>query len=190
MSNSVVKDHVSGEAPISVGTATAGALEVLGLSVDGVEIQLLQVENPVMADIGGNQLPVDFQHMGEQAFVTVTLSRWNEDVLRKIRSRPFTLGIPAVAQATPADGLARPRGQLIGAGGAAFKLVISAQYEDPWHFYTTKIVGSPQPFKVGTVVTNYQLRFHAWTFIPGNLVSLNGLTAANLPKLYDRALPT
>jgi hypothetical protein len=186
MPNNVQQYHVSGEAPISVGTGSAGALEVLGVSKDGVTINEVFKERASMSDVGGSESPVDFQDMGSEAYIDLTLIAWTENILRKLRNRPYVQ--PNGTVFTPGDGVAVPRGQLLGTNGRAFSCAIGAQYEDPWLFTTCKILGQPFSVRAGTNQMECKIRLHAWVFIPGNLTSLAALATNALPKLYQRSL--
>lgn len=187
MPNNVQQYRVSGEAPISVGTGSAGALEVLGVSESGVTIDIVQHEEPIYSDVGGSRSPVDFKRMGEEAVITMRLISWHELIRRKLENRPFIY--PDTTSFTPGDGVAVPRGQLLATNGGAIPLAIGAQFEDPWYFTTTKVLGQPRRVTLGTNQTVWDLRFFAWVYIPGNLTSLTGLSTSALPRLYSRVLP-
>jgi hypothetical protein len=187
MANNVQQYRVSGEAPISVGTGSAGALETLGVSESGVTIEIIEREEPIYTDVGGAQAPVDFKRMGHEALISLRLISWHELIRRKLESRPFVY--PNTTVFTPDEGVAVPRGQLLASNGGAFSLAVAAQFEDPWFFPTTKIMGQPRRVTLGTNQTVWDLRFYAWVFIPGNLTSLTGLASASLPRLYSRAIP-
>jgi hypothetical protein len=186
MPNNVQQYHVSGEAAISVGTGADGALEVLGISRDGVSIQIIQKERPIKSDVGGSESAVEYQRMGEEAFIDLTLVAWKEDILRKVRNRPFKL--PNNAPFAPADGVAIPRGPLLGTGGGLFAVGIGAFYEDPWYFFNCKVFGQPQSVTVGTVNSEYKLRFHAFVFVPGDITSITGMATADYPRLFSHSL--
>lgn len=186
MPNDVMQYHVSGEAPISVGTGVEGALEVLGISRDGVSIQILQRERAIKSDVGGSEVAVDYQRMGMEAFLDITLVSWKETVLRKLRNRPFVY--PDGVVLNPAEGQGVPNGQLLGQSGGYFPVYIGAFFEDTWLFPTCKLLGQPQSVTVGTVASEYKLRFHGIVHIPGSIVSLTGLPSNQLRHLYERSL--
>lgn len=187
MANNAQEYRVNGEAPISVGTGSAYALEVLGVSEAGVSIEIVEHEEPVYSDVGGSRAPVDFKRMGREAFIGARLISWNETIFRKCWNRPFIY--PNASSHTPGDGVEVPRGQLIGSAGGYFPLAIAGQFEDPWYFFYTKMLGQPKRVTLGTNQLAWDVRFHAWVFIAGTATALTTLSTSALPKLFQRSIP-
>lgn len=178
--------YVSGECPISVGTGTSDALEWLGTSEDGVSIEVNTYDDAIMTDVGGSQVPVDFQRMGQDCIIRVTIVDVVDSVMRKIANRRLTL--PDASVHSPAEGVAVPRGTLIGQGGQAFKLSIAAQWEDPFYFPTVKLLGA-RSFTVGTKMTKWKMVFQAWPYVAPTVQSITALATSSYPILYARAIP-
>lgn len=92
---------VDGPAVIKVGTGTASALETLGYTEDGAQIQ----ENIFSIDVPGDQNggpegpPIDIQYLGEFHIVRLNLTKW--DVAIEAKCSPRLLGGTAGAVGTP-----------------------------------------------------------------------------------------
>jgi hypothetical protein len=79
--------HVNGEARIRTGTGTDGALETLGVSVDGVNIEFTMHSEDVIVDTFGPGVPFDVQYFLEQAFIHADMVWYAQDVLFSILGR-------------------------------------------------------------------------------------------------------
>lgn len=90
-----------GPAEISVGTGVAQALESLGYTRQGAEIrcQGFFVDIPGDENGGDQGPPIDVQFMGETARIRLELTKWDEAIAVKVRSRLLagTEGQPAAA---------------------------------------------------------------------------------------------
>jgi hypothetical protein len=62
----------------------------------GLVIKITEAVEPVFNDIGGTQLPTEYQHQGESATILTTLTRWNESVIARMMARPQHVARPAV----------------------------------------------------------------------------------------------
>lgn len=178
---------VNGEATISVGTGSSDALEVLGTSEDGVQIQITEFTQPIYNDVGGPDTPVDFQRMGKTGTIQFTLIDVNDSVMRKIRNRRYTQ--PGGTVVNLGDGIEPPRGTMVGLGAQAFKVAIAAQWEDPFYFPTAKLARTPVSFKLGTTLTKWQFTLDVWAYIAPTVTNLTSLAEGSLPILYSRAIP-
>lgn len=94
----------------------------LGFSENGVEVQEETRLAPVVSDETGGQAgnEFDFQEMGVRHLLRLTMSRWEETVLRRMKypwpsATAIDLGIPA------------PIGALRFAGGGYFRLILLGQ---------------------------------------------------------------
>lgn len=91
--------NVPFSAAIWVGTGSAGALEQLGYSVNGVTIREMGALLPVHSDAGGGDQPApprDFQVLGQVDVITMDLSEYDEAIADKLRAliRGGTAGTP------------------------------------------------------------------------------------------------
>lgn len=79
--------EVAGPCQWFCGTGASGALEFLGWCEGETRVSFAGAEDEIRTDLGGPAIPSDVQWMGEQAFISGDLSRWDKTVLRKIKSR-------------------------------------------------------------------------------------------------------
>lgn len=111
---------VPGPARISVGTGTAGALEYLGFSVDGVHISVQPRWDEVFSDLAGPAIGEDNQFLGADGVVQFVLSRHNAAVFHRVRA--MLLG------GIDGAGAAYSLGSLLRAEGLGMRLFIRATY--------------------------------------------------------------
>src|SRR3989442_12024508 len=104
--------NVNGEAKLQVKLGT-NALTNLGVTVDGVEIELREYTEPVFTDTNGPDVPFDEQQFLEDALIRAQLVFYDDTVLGTLRSR-----------ASGTDGLVGAAGTLWGAGAGYFRLLI------------------------------------------------------------------
>lgn len=84
-----VQVNVSGALLVKTGTGSASALEDLGYSINGVEIQ----EDVFTGDVPGDQNggdqgpPIDIQYFGEVHRISIDLSKYDPAVAAKIQSK-------------------------------------------------------------------------------------------------------
>lgn len=117
--------QVAGLVTIKVDTGSAHALETLGFSVNGVDLE----ENIFTLDVQGDEHggdagpPIDVQYLGQVDIVRMELSKYDKAVLDKIRARLWNSGFttPAAGQVLSAD-----IGALFFAGSKFFRLVLDA----------------------------------------------------------------
>lgn len=142
--------HVDGEARVKVGTGAAGALEILGVSVDGVDIEERDHTEPIFTDTFGPMVPFDEQSFLSSALIRVELVFYDEPVLAKVRGR-----ISGV------DGRYAKAGALWGAGSKYFRLLIDCQRDSfPRNYLNARLLDS-YPVKVGTRKSVWHLTFFA-----------------------------
>lgn len=155
--------HVSGVSRCRTGTGSAGALEDLGVSLDGMEIDLVEFTSPVYTDERGGPEgpPVDEQNFGQIAVITGQLVKMDRAVLAKLRGRISTT-----------DGTLGVAGILWGVGVKYFRLLITSA-DEPWNFPTARLLGSTV-HRIGTKRTVVNVRFQAIAFNSGGTL------------LYDR----
>lgn len=158
--------HVGGPALVSYGAmGTSGALTLLGMSEDGIDIALNEMLSPVRSDAAG-EAPADLQRMGVDATIRGNFSVYDLSALQAIRRAG---GVT--------EGLNVAPGRLVGSNADAFRLVIASASE-PWRFYCCVLRGGSQ-VRTGTKYSVWSLNFYAWVFVSGTAT-----TAASLP-LYD-----
>lgn len=90
-----------GACALKVDTGTSHALETLGYSDDGVQIE----EHGMFYDIPGDQnggeggVPIEKQFLGEQHFIRATLTKYDPAIVAKLTARVY--GGTAGTMATP-----------------------------------------------------------------------------------------
>lgn len=77
----------TGPCEMYVGTGVADALEFLGYSEQGMDLELRETFEDVNSDLLGPKIPTDVQHFQADCLITGDLVRWNEYVLQKIEDR-------------------------------------------------------------------------------------------------------
>ena len=160
--------HVNGPAVVKIGVG-AGALQVLGIAEDGVDIQFRRLIGEVKSDVAGPMAPAEIQDFGGDATITARVSVYDEDVLKSARK---------MSDATD-DGQLPTIGGFIGGGSKSLKLVIASSLDSPFRFPTT-VLRDAQDCKLGTKYTVWAMRFYAWAYIGPTL------TTAKDVKLFDR----
>lgn len=154
----IIATHVSGPALVYIRFGPTGALRQLGISQDGVDVEVNNHDEPVMTDAAGPSLPADIQDTGQDAMIRFGLSAYDYDMLVKVRTR----GNAAK------EGQSGSRGLLLGASGATMGLVIASESDEPWRFFTT-ILRGPQHVKPSTRYSVQRLSFYAWALVgPSN----------------------
>lgn len=165
--------HVNGEASIWTGTGAAGALEQLGVSVDGVTFKETLLKEPVMVDTYFKH-PYDYQYSLVELVVTCDLVVWDASVLAKLKGR-----FAGTTQGTYA-----PAGSLFVQGGGTVRLLIHSTpsgtgitgVEPCWNFPQV-FLDDDYEVKFGTEHSKYKLKFRA---MPAQqLSSTNGVVLWN-----------
>ena len=142
--------HVNGEALARTGTGTSNALEDLGVTVDGAEIELRDFTEPVFTDTFGPDVPFDEQQFLEDALIRLQLVFYDDAVLGKVRSR-----------ASGTDGTIGNAGTLWGGGSKYFRLLIASPTDSlPFNFPTARVRNSAS-HKIGTRRTLWNIEFYA-----------------------------
>lgn len=77
----------TGPVELYTGTGSASALEFLGYSENGMQIEIRETFEDVHSDLLGPRIPTDVQHFQADALITGDLVRWNESVLEKCEDR-------------------------------------------------------------------------------------------------------
>lgn len=162
--------HVNGPALIKVGPiGTAGALSVLGYSVDGVAISMSRHVHEIMTDVAGSEMPAELQDMGMSARLRFDLVSYDLAVLQVLRSNIGAAG----------EGVLGPMGRLVGGSGIGQRVVISSPNGDePWRFFSV-FCKDAQEGKVGSKKTVWKMNMLAWCYVDPNRATTDGL------KLFD-----
>jgi hypothetical protein len=115
--------QVAGLATIQVDTGNSHALETLGYSINGVEIEENIFTLPVHGDEHGGDSgpPIDIQYLGQVDTVRMELTKYDLAVLDKLRARLWNSGFTAP---TAGQVLSANIGSLFFAGSFTFRLTI------------------------------------------------------------------
>ena len=164
--------HVGGESQIKTGTGSAQALEILGVSVDGVDIEIEDHVSPIYTDTNGGpegRIPFDEMGYGQTANIRAQLVFYDETILAKLR--PTFVG--------GSEGLQDVAGTLFGAGSKYFRLLVLSPTDGvPWNFLKARMTGSKR-VKIGVRQSVWNLSFFALPYSGSS-----GSTASNV--LYNR----
>lgn len=181
MSNAAQKYHAYGAGLIQVGVGVSNALVTLGYSEKGIILEGHNPTNPVYSDLGGPMVPVDYQYMGEFWTVDIEAVAFVENVRRALRGRQFL----SDGTTRAGEGVAGPRGQLVGTGGLSFSLAIvpAAIYAEDVHYFATAMLDERSRANLGTEYMKASLRFICWPFIAGSATTASGTAC------MARALP-
>jgi hypothetical protein len=88
--------YISRLALSAIGTpATTAQLYFLGTCETPPTLQLNPQWEPVMNDIGGSMLPIDYSYQGEDAVLSGTLNKWNETVYLNLASHALAQTVAA-----------------------------------------------------------------------------------------------
>ncbi len=155
--------------------------QYLGTAEREPRIQIRRRYSPVFNDMGGDT-PFDYQYMGEEAFVTVDLNRYDESVYAKIAAQPNGDGSEERGSCKFGD-----LGTFMIQEARAFPLWLLFPYSQVkpdqgtppgYHFIETWLEG-PDDLPVGTKARKTRLIFHA-----GRAFSVSPPTGVDF-NLYD-----
>ncbi|VTS00758.1 unnamed protein product [Gemmata massiliana] len=137
---------VNGAARVQVGTGSAGALELLGYTDRGVQIDIQELTKDIITDISG-EAPQDVQSMGMMARIVANLIAMDRTVFKKLQGRGD--------RTTP--GLVNTAGLVLGgSGNYLFRVGIESPFDEPWSFnkcfvrpgYGTTLASAANPFRI------------------------------------------
>lgn len=173
--------HVFGAAGlyVSVGQSPS-TVGLLGMSVDGVNVEVVRYVDPIHDDRAGPNVSTDEQRFGSEARITADVVWYDSTLLSQI----FAL---ADNGTTSSEGTAGYAGVLFGLGGFYYNLVIqspsgsSPTNESLWNFKYTRLLDA-QSVKVGTVKNVWRLIWKAVNYL-GTATSLNNSV------LYSHTFP-
>lgn len=143
-------------------------IRYLGTGVVGVETEIRSEWEPIKSDSAGN-VPDDMAFAGEQAYIHLELSRWNEATLQEAQSRPYTSSTISGSVGKRDIGRLLIRERLGLTLYLAYRRrntpsMIEGQMGAGWRFpFNTYMLG-PDIRKVGTRMNSVSLLFHAIPF--------------------------
>lgn len=155
---------ISGPALVYTGTGSAGALELLGFTKDGVDVKITEHSRPIHTDLmGGEDGPaMDLQVFGQSATLSIPLTAPDFAVLTKIQSR----GDRTAAGQISTPGLVVGGGAAVGAAGNYFFTVgITSTGMTPWKFaacylspdFSVRLSSRLNPFVLQLIAIPYAL---------------------------------
>lgn len=156
--------NVAGKVQIWVGTGASAALELLGYSVNGVNI----VERPFFTNVPGDENggdegpPVDKQFMGELHYVRLEMGKFDDTIFAKIRAK--LRGNTEASSFVP--------GTLVSCGGYTYRLLL--QGVNFTRNYLVAVPSEPYEINVGTRWSRAVIEFECHRNSAG--VMWNGVT--------------
>lgn len=167
-----------GAALIYTGTGSAGALELLGYSEQGVDMDITENKEELMTDLLGTKTPQDFQDMGMMALITAPLIAVDNAVLAKVIDK---------GDRTTYGQINTP-GLVLGQLGYYFPVAIrsfvtpsSSGYSAPWYFYSCLL--RREGTRLATKANPFRIELIAWP-----LKSFTATSGKDAP-LFARAIP-
>jgi hypothetical protein len=156
--------HVNGTAEAKVGLGASGALQLLGHSINGVDIDLRPIKFPVYTDAAGGDggVPATYQKIGQIALVRGEFVVYDEAVMSNVRAGPEVF-------AAETEGTMIYAGTIMdtvppgGSGNHGFyRLLILSPGDVPWNFVSAHLLGSP--VRLSTRVSVWRLQWEAIHF--------------------------
>src|SRR5919109_3483130 len=87
----------TGPAHVFLGIGTGNSLLYLGTAENTPTCEIRHAYEPIYNDIGGIKIPIDVSDQGEEAFVGLTMTRWNIPVYNRLAATPRPVsGTPGV----------------------------------------------------------------------------------------------
>ncbi len=164
----------TGPVDVWCNPGTAGAV-FLGHGERGPRVRIRRGWEPIFNDLSGTQIPFDLLAEGAEGFVTIDLTRWNENIYQLIASVP----IPGAAPGTNFPGdigtlmMTESKGYTLWlrfpyASKATFNQAISGPMPAGMRFVQSWLEG-PDEFEIGTQANKKILVFRCLrAFNPAN----------------------
>lgn len=155
--------QVPGPCEILVGTGSTAALEHLGWTVGGAEIE----EQVKLAEVFGDQnggeegLPIEWQHLGCMDVVTLEFSKLDFTVAQKVSQR-INPGLSSYG-GTIAAGTSPTPGTLILATTSYYRLLLNPTNST---FIRNYLIGIPIDPITSNIGTRFQKRLQRWMCFP------------------------
>lgn len=169
----MAQPYVTGPAGIWVGLY-GGVPTFLGHCERSPSIQVRPYYSPVFCDLAGQRVPLDMIYDGEEAMVSVDLTRYNESTYAALASRP----IPGRAATTRGTNLPGDIGSLLLLEGFTHELWVTFPYSAKaamggpvsatsggpmpagYHFHAAYLEGPDDLGPLGTTARRLRLNFH------------------------------
>ena len=175
--------HVFGAAVIQVGTGVAGALQTLGVTEDGADLDFETFIEPVRGDVNGPRVPVELQEMGAECWIRLRLVAWDTAVLNALLNRNDS----GVSPPAGVPGTMGTPGRLVGSSGDAVRLTVipgPAGGSEAGYYFPTAVVRNRYGFKAGTENGKFNLSLYAWPFCAATNTTGKGLV------LFSNTVPS
>ena len=141
---------INGVALVYVGTGTLGALELLGYTEAGVDMDVKENKREIMTDLFGDMTPQDFQDMGMVARLVCPMITLDRTVLAKIIGKGDRTTV----------GLLNTPGIALGATGYTFRVAIGSPFDSPWSF--GRCVTLSESVRLATKANPLRMEFFAF----------------------------
>lgn len=154
--------YSSGPVHIFCGIVGSG-VQYLGTGERAPKIRLNPEWDAVMNDLSGTKLPMDYIFEGEEAFVGVTLTRWNQPVLDILRTRTNRAAPPGFTLPTDLGSLMVTEGLTVSLYlyfTFATKLAMVAAGMPAGYRFTSAFLMGPDDLERGTGPNKDQTMFH------------------------------
>lgn len=162
---------VNGTAFVYVGTGSAGALELLGYTDAGTDMNVSENKGEIFTDLFGPMTPQDFQDFGMTARIVAPLIAADRTVLAKILDKGDRTTL----------GLLNTPGLVLGVNGYRFRVAIASTFDSPWSF-TSCILRPGFGTTLATKANPFRVEFMAWPY-----ASYTATTGKDVP-LWTRSL--
>lgn len=186
--------HVHGPACVMVGTGSSDALEYLGMTEDGVEVDIQVMTKDKRSDASG-EAPATRIARGSVASLRFRLASWQESVWAKVLRRSV-----AGATAGAAGAIGSIMDQAPGSANGkpwSFGIALPGTFDDPW-FFPACLLDNGQNVKLSSEDTRNALQFKAIKPVNGDALtaallgtfSSPSTVTADTVQLYQRTLPS
>lgn len=164
---------INGTAFCYVGTGNASAMELLGYTEQGVDMDITENKTEIMTDLFGDKTPQDLQDMGMVGRMVMPMIAYDRAVMAKVISR---------GDRTTYGSLNTP-GLPMGTNGYKIPVYISAPLDGGtvWYFYSCVLKAEGQ--RLATKANPLRLEIFAWPY-----KAYTATTGKDAP-LFARALP-
>ncbi len=157
---------VNGSSLVYTGTGSAGALELLGYTDNGVDIQINKNLSEIFTDIYGPMTPHDLQDMGMTARIVAPFIAIDRTVMTKVLTKGDNSGSGSTQGKLNTAGLPLGAGFPNGVGGAnfLFKVAIASPADVNWQFnycavrptFGTRLATKANPFRLEFLALPWQ----------------------------------
>jgi len=178
----MAQPYVTGPVNLFVRLPDA-SIEYLGTGKEAPRLKIVPHWEPVMNDLYGTKIPMDVAYEGEEAFVAVDLTRWNESVYTKLVQRPDV-------QTDRGRDILDDIGTLMIHEGASHELWLHFPYTTlktsmatqpaGYHFRAAYVLGPDEFERLGTVAREQRVIWHCLR----KSVAGGGASTLDL-RLYD-----